>query len=264
MNAVVYVSDQHGRETPHLELSAEELVFPIAPDPASDVQVQFYMKPGLPHELKAFFDDLFPRRRELAASGQQEIEAGDTAGCHAFIDKNFIRLGNVQNEDGSEPSLQQQIAFLNSNPDLKTRIYGEGYVAIKSDVDGDVPVSKKLTIGIATEATITTGIRLYDPERGKEQAIRIGHQFRSITEEDRIKYRRVIKVVEHRNRQIVKVNCDEIESLYGKTVQRLTGALVGGVPCTESNKAEWLPRVLFTHKAMATNLLFGQVQAKNV
>jgi hypothetical protein len=253
-NVVQYVD-----EVPAYDLTGQNVCFPLRMEQGgADLMAYFVMNAQVPaHEVKSFLSDMVMRFKSND-SDEREMEFGEENGCRKFIEKNFRGIIGVE----GDPSLEDMKAWLDDNPDIKTRIFREGYDRVMLDAE-DEPVRKGLVIGRAIENPVKTKLILYSPERETIESVKVTHVCRKETEEDRIRYKRSSRMADKGRTQIIRFNWDVIEQLYNSLITSLSGAYLNGEPCTEKNKDGWLRLVPISWKVFVVSRIFSKVAVKN-
>ncbi|MBZ5499520.1 MAG: hypothetical protein LAP85_24235 [Acidobacteriia bacterium] len=241
------------------ELSGDEVIFPLQFEQGGqDVMGYFAMDAQTgAHEVKAFLDDLMPKTKASDMPDETELEAGDDVGVRAFVTKHFRGIQGIEGEATKE----EMLAWLDANPQIKARVYTEGYGNLI--VAGEEGTGKlKLVLG-SVEQEVKAKRPLYVPELDAVTAIPVSFKHRRVTEEDRIRHKRAGKQVTKGRRQIVRINWDTIEQLADSLLTGLGGYLIGDQPCTEANKNAWLPKLQLSDKLFFINRVFSRVAVKN-
>jgi hypothetical protein len=243
----------------YYELSGEEVIFPLQFEQGGqDVVGYFKMDAQVgSHEVKAFLDDLMPKTKTSDLPDEIESEAGDDAGVRAFVTKHFRGILGIEGDATPE----QMLAWLDANPQIKMRVYTEGYGNLI--VAGEEGTGKlKLVLGSA-EQEVKARRPLYVPELDAVTPVPVSFKHRRVTEEDRIRHRRAGKQITKGRRQIVRINWDTIEQLADSLLTGLGGFLINDQLCTEANKNAWLPKLQLSDKLFFVNRVFSRVAVKN-
>lgn len=262
--AVVYLDD-----VPHLELTAEELVYPIR-TPDESYKVYCHMRRYEPWEIKPWYDVVVPKRRRRSQS-ESSIETPDTSEQQKFVLDHLIRMEGVQCEDGSEPTLEQTKGWLAENPAFTRRIFTEGVdrVGPRDRVQLDTSAGKPMLVfGRATSA-IRTEVTLYSRDRKADEIVPVVHTLTRLSESDRHQYDKAVAVIENARRGEVyyQSNWDVIELLYNHRIKSLSGAVMDGQACNEQNKGDaksgWARLVPFVMKVYVMAQAFLEIDLKN-
>lgn len=258
-HAIVYVDDR-----PCLDLTAKEFIHPVL---TMDERWKIYVHLSAyePYEIKRFYSDISFMRKQRTAS-ESLLEPRSVEGVYDFVDKHFLGLTGVELEDGSAPTREKALEWLNENPLMKTRIFREcidrvGPRQVQDD-DGGRPI---LVVGRVSHRVPTEAI-LYHPVRCKEETIKMVHTLERLTETDRYNYDKAISIIENARRRelYTDTNWDVIEIMYNRKVKSLEGACLDRTPCTESNKEMWMKLVPFTVKIYVMAQAVGGIELKNV
>lgn len=249
---------QDGKEF-YYELGAEEVAFPLEvwQDGAAflasflvDAQVDSA-------EIRRFLGEISGRFRASDFGDEREFEGGDDSEVRKFIDAHFREILGIEGNPGRE----DQVAFLDANPQLKVRIFSEGYDRIFAPDPGE-EAPAKLRIGLGPLAVRCKRI-LYSPATESVETVRFSHHYHRETEEDRIRRRRALRLAEKGRFQSIRVDWLAIEKLYDKLVFQVDGMRINGEACTEENLAVWQPKVLLTDKSFVVGQIFGRTSVKN-
>jgi hypothetical protein len=256
-NAVVY-PEKDGLAK--YELNAEEVTFPLVLEQdGCEVVAYFLMDAQVPaHEIKSFLNDMLVRFK-TNDSDEREYATGDESECMKFVAKHFRSILGIS-EDATVEDMKE---WLGANPDTKLRIFKEGYDRILLDVDETV-AKKGLSLTRKAEPGVKIKLFLYSPEKGQIEELHIKHVTRKETEEDRIRYKRAVRVAEKGKYQMSRYNLDVLEQMYGNLIQRIDGMLLDSVPCTEENREAWIPKVPILMKVYVVNRIFNRLSVKNV
>lgn len=241
------------------DLAGEEIIFPLLLDQEGIGVVAFFHMDAIvsSHEVKAFLNDMYGGAQVANMPGEVEHAPGDERGCYEFVDKHFRLISGIEG-DATQEDMR---AFLDANPQLKVRLLKEGYDGIRLDVDEAAP--GKLVLMRPTNTTVKVKRLLYCPAGEKIVEVRYKHVLRKETEEDRIKHKRALRMVEKGPKTFVRVNFDVLEQLYDNLVQRIDGMTIDGAPCTEANKSDWIKQVSLFDKVFAVNRVFSKIAVKN-
>jgi len=243
----------------HYELTGDEIIFPLQFDQGGqDVMAYFAMDAATgSHETKSFLDDLMPKTKASDLADETETEAGDDANVRAFVTKHFRSIQGIE----GEATREQMLAWLDANPQIKTRIYTEGYsnlIAASEEGTGKL----KLVLGGA-EQEVKAKRPLYVPALESVAVLNLTFRHRRITEEDRIRHKRAGKQVQKGLRTIVRINWDTIEQLADSMLTGLGGFVINGQECTEANKNQWLPKLQLSDKLFFVNRVMSRITVKN-
>jgi hypothetical protein len=261
--AIVYIEDK-----PHFELAGEEWIFPIPAPPPLDERLTMYchMSPYLAHEVKRFYDQMIPVRRQRTASEVSLETPVYSDACDCVI-SHFIRMWPVALPDGTEPTPERQAEWIASDPGFAIRIFRLGYDVVGySGQDNLAPLPAKAVLLFGKiDHQIPTELRLYSFERKRIETLRLDHHLERFNESDRHQYDRAIQLIENSRRaeQRVETNWDVISGLYDRRVKSLEGAVINSQPCQESNKADWIPKVPFIMKAYVVSKVAGAIALGN-
>lgn len=241
---------------PIYELSGTEIAFPQELD--GGIYVYFYcdaqVEPGLFYKA---LDELPPKFRSSDVTAEREWDIGSDMEARRFVDAHFRGIGNVE----GDPTFEEQRAFLDERPALKARIFTHGYNLIVSPKADEAPTGK-LKLG-NIERAVEARRFLYSPAEDRIEIVDLKHLHRRATEEDRIRYKRTLRILDRGRTQTIRTDWRGIESLYDGLVTGIEGALVNGEPCTEENKDSWLRRVMLIDKVFAVGRIFSATAIKN-
>ena len=199
---------------PVYELTGEELVFPIV-----DGKMEFYvhMSPYGFQELKDLMAEVGLRMKPRAG-GIIRMVPSDPAAMLPFFWKHFLRMSGVRKKDGSEPSVEEQIAFIKANPRKRiaetTVLQGFGGIRFPEPADEDE--AGVMVIDAEVDEGVRTYVWLHDPEGGQSHRVHLTHRFRPAREADVRIYARATGQSEmntRRQEMIRQENLDVLEIL---------------------------------------------------
>jgi nitrate reductase NapAB chaperone NapD len=243
----------------YYELSGDEITFPLQFDQGGEDVVGYFVMDAQvgSHEIKAFLGDLMPKTKSADLADETEMESGDDAGVRAFVTKHFRGILGI---DG-EATKEEMTTWLDVNPQIKTRIYTEGYGNINIATEEGTG-KLKLVLG-SGEQEIKAKRLLYVPALEGPAVLNLTFKHRRVTEEERIRHRRAGKQVQKGRRTIVRINWDTIEQLSDSLISGLGHFLINGEACTEANKNLWLPKLQLSDKLFFVNRMMSKVAVKN-
>jgi hypothetical protein len=202
---------------------------------------------------------------DLQATGAREANAEFFDGSLNGKGRGFPRHCLSITVDGKEAS-QAVIEKLDAMYKVKTMSIGLGYLGVR-DVKDDAEVEqtgqKSLEEEFGEDAIIKHEFMLVD-ESGTEQTIKIGHNLRFPTVEDRIRWDRAQKVqaMKEGGRR-TRYNYEAIGHLYDAMIAGVTGFVLAGQACTAANKPEWIKLLPYIFKFRAMDSLFQLATEKN-
>lgn len=253
MNAVVLKD-----EKPVLELTAEEFVFPIR-TPDDRHVVRFHMKPYRSYAVKAFYDDLMPRRKSLSR-GERVIEVPDQSRIKSFVDAHFLRMEGVV-VNGEEPGVDIQRRWLNDNEAFMVRVFRQGYDAISTPDFAETNGHRPLQLFGPDYHEVDAQWTLHS--EGIDHRVIVTHKTARLSKIDHDKYQKAVRLIENNRESYVQANWDIVEQLYDQKVKSLEGALIEGKPCDEANSKEWIPLVPFCMKVFVMGQVSQELETKN-
>jgi len=162
-----------------------------------------------------------------------------------FIDKHFIKFGGVQPDDPERHKM-----YLDQLLEIKKFIYEEAVQGVMNDVTR--VESDSLEDEVIKVPTIHA---LYLPEEDKEVRFRSAH-FLGM---DRGYYTAYERCVENRSSKElleIEMNFNDIDEIYNAAVLKAEGFLIGGSPCTKSNKKDWVEKIPFEYKFCSVDEAF--------
>lgn len=263
MNAVVFKD-----ETPFLELTAEEFVFPVL-TPDEQFTVLFHMKRYRSADVKKFYSELVYPKRERVGNALV-FKAADHEAAKKFVDAHFLRMGGVKTEEGQEATIEQQREWLDEHPDFKLAVFRQGYDNIMQapSMNGNGHHAEKpqgLVLFKAEDHKVPSRWKLWSTEKDEAENVIVTHHLARLTQQDRHQYNTAIQLHDNQRRQeqYVEANWDVIELVYDRRAKRLDGALLDGEPCNEANKDKWIPLVPFTMKVFVLGQILAENEIKN-
>lgn len=238
------------------ELTADEMVVPLEFEAGDTTAVAFFhldaQVSAFEHKVLASASTLRYKRAE--SGGGRELQITDDDKVQAFISKHFRTISGLDGEYTSE----QIREWLESNPQIKSRLYREGYDRVLLD---SPPSSSKLSLIISPEVK-TRGKRILALE-DTVVTVPFIHTTRKETELDRLKHRKALKISERGQYQDHTLNWDVIEQLYNDLILSVEGFLVKGKACTKENKPDWVGLIPFPDKAFVVGRVFNASALKN-
>lgn len=265
---------QYADGTPVYDLAGDEITAAVTvKHKGKNYKIYPTLSPYRPAEMKTLRGLISPSFSSQD-DGSIDMIPGDTQAAGQLTDKHFIRLyGLTRNINGEitpivDPVEQKKI--VDSNADLKARISVLVYGNVSTP---EVEESEALDVGLLIDdlssdiRAVDTEVKLYDEQATEERTVKVTHNFRSETQADLQKYRKAsgqttnMKPKKGVWRQ--KHNFTEIETLYDSMILSLSGVVINGKPCDESNQKEWLPLVPFFYKEHAIDRLFETTALKN-
>lgn len=262
VNAVMIID-----EKPHLELTGNQITVRIG---ATDSKrfLCVHLRPYTPAEMKAALKALKVRVLDAGTSLLQE-EANPAALRH-LCDLTFTGLSHVRLPDGSEPTKEQQRAWLDRNPGMKHRIANDAFAQIVILAD-NAPASGdddlfELTIGGNAGASVHYVLHGLADMNGNAALVDVRHHFEPDTENDFQIYERASRreIDKSSGSTAIDVDYEALGSLYDRTITSVEGMVVNGEPATPYNKAKWIPLVPFWQKVISLSTRFDAVLKKNI
>lgn len=270
-NAVAYLDN-----LPVWDVSADEVCFPILVEmnykgkfkefvlfPALSQHTDRQSKKGFAYEnkkvLRATISDMKIRGDEM------QFASSDESAIHKFVDLHFTRFHNAT------ISHEEQIAYLNKNSFLKTKIFREGIEGIslkEQDVElvgegEDIDIFSINFDNPVEEISLTQ--ELFSPEKGRLEEIDITHFWGPATDPDFAAFKKAThQTYNSRKRTFVaRENYDVLEQLYNSKVTKVEGMCVGSERCVETNKKNWVDLIPLEHKLVVLELIFRKIRTKN-
>ena len=255
MTAAVVFQD----EKPVLELTADEFVFPIRTPDERHV-VRFHMKPYRAYAVKAFYDDLMPRRKSLSR-GERIVELADSMRVRQFIDAHFVRMEGVEGANGEEVGIDIQRRWLNDNEAFMVRVFRQGYDAIVTPDFAETNGHRPLQLFGPEQHEVDAQWILHAD--GIDHRLIVTHTTARLTKIDHDKYQKAVRMIENARESYIQANWDIVEQLYDQKARSLAGAVIGGKVCDESNLKEWVPLVPFCMKVFVMGQVSQELETKN-
>jgi len=223
------------------------------------------MKPYKAYDLKQLLAELNWRMASKASNVVEVIE-GDTGKIGAFFWKHFLKLSGLSKRDGSEPTAEEQQQWIRKQSKLGIEravvMNGFGGVSVEQTEEDE----EELLFDLDSDNCIKTYQHLYFPDLKLTRRIDMAHHLGQETDQHSRRYRQATgkSQIHTRKQEWEKVtNYDTVEHLYNGLIEKVDGMQVQGVPCTESNKTDWIELIPFWHKEFVLGELFRGVQVKN-
>jgi len=261
-NAVVMVGDD---KVPHLDLGADEWIYPVNAEQDGQLwTLLFHMKPYRFHDLKQILPEIGSRIK-VVSQQERRVFDGNTAACIPFFKEHFLCLSGITDGDGNEVSLEQQIAFLDANPNLMIKAVMEGMGGIMKDRPEEAAVGSKLVIGNFSNNVVKNKIRLFSPEAGRIVEVKYQLILAKESEDDRLRYRKAnCQVLDSGKSEVsYSSNYDVLDNLVDRLVLTTRGILFNGVPATEANREEWKKKLPGWIKIVTIDQAFSENRIKN-
>lgn len=253
---------------PVWELDAPEVIFP---QKILGQTVYIHMRPYTTHEMK----ELQAARATRMSVGADYTDLKD-AGKVEIIDffwKHFNGLSgpgvsrvDKETKQETRPTQAEAEHFIKAHPRFdieRTAVLGGfGGVAIKDPEDGAICL-----LDIAEEHAVAVYQDLFFPKLNRMARVVMTHKLRPETEKDNRDYKQAtenIRIMQRTRDTIRVVNYDIFEILYNALVQEIDGITVNGLPCSRTNKEDWVKLVPFWHKDFILTEYFRGAAVKNV
>jgi hypothetical protein len=258
--AIVYKDD-----VPLLELAAQEWIFPIK-TPDDQWKLYFHMKPYRAYTVKKFFD-LFLLRTEDRGNSEHILKFPNFTPVEKFFDEHFISMGGVETPEHKEPTIEQQKAWLDANPEMKVRVFREGYDAISSvEPEGPPPNGHKpVLIFDCFEHKIECEWTLYSEQLQQDEKLKFTHTLDKLTHADKQLYLSAIRPIRNsrKGERYIETNWDVIEQLYDRKIREVQGLFFEGEPCTLEKKNFWKESLPFSMKVHVIGRIINEIEIKN-
>lgn len=242
----------------HWDLTSEEIVVEAPIDGAS---IRWHFRPYAVGAAKMLLRSV-ANKFKMLTSGVTESTSGDPSAYVAFFDAHFLRMSNVAGQDGKDLSLDDQLAWLAENPQVKGEV-----VAMLKPMPIEIPdneLTGKAVLMIRPSVESTHHVKCWND--GSTMELTIKHRMNKILAKDRMDFARSVSrnQMDHRHNTFqVMTNYDVLESLYDRLSVAVDGACIGEIPCGESNRIEWIKKIPFWWKVFAIENVFSQDQIKN-
>ncbi len=247
--------------TEHWDLGAEEIVAEAAIDKAP---VRWHFRPYAAAAAKALLKAV--AQKYTIVSGQiSDVDSADPAAFGAFFDAHFLRMSDVYGPDGNELSVEEQLAWLADNPQVKMAIVNLLFRSESAEVSEDSGNTREKAV--LTRSTVAeSSQKMKSWHNGASLELTITHRLHTPLAKDRLEYDRSLtrsRIDRRKNSFQIRMDFDLVESMYDRLVVSLDRACLGENLCTEANKIEWLPRVPFLWKSFAIEDVFNRDRIKN-
>jgi hypothetical protein len=196
-----------------------------------------------------------------------DLVEGDVRKVVEFFNRYFVRINGLVKEDGSEPSRDEQLAWLKKNSKLGIEqavvLRGFGGVRVKPEENPD----KNLFLAGDTAMNVVECEQtIFHLDFRMPVKITMLHHFREENEIDNRRFQSAqgrTRILSRQQQWQRLVDYSIIEGLYNSMIQSVIGMTVSGQPCTEENKPKWVSLVPLWHKDLTITELFRTVSVKN-
>ena len=250
-------------DTPYWELLGQRLILPLtAEEQRRNVKVFFELTNFSSSESEqARLDSAVPTKME----GDEMItNRGKRSPLIEFVDKHFVCLHGVKER---EP--EKHKAFLAERPYYKVRLWREAIslVPVTCPDTEDQDEIDLISLVMADTRTYQLHPVLVKLEGLREVEMTLTHVLERERQADYTAFENATGGGRFNTRlREWKTNVDtlKLKTIYMRLVQKADGYLIGGKPCIESNKDEWVEHVPLEHVLAVVDELFSGVRAKNV
>lgn len=268
----VTVVDPSGRFVK--ELTDPTWDFPVViEDGGQEYELVFCMRPYSAQEMKELLIEM-SQQFEAVSKNKTKVRPIEQSVCAPFFDRHFVKMLGIRNEDGSEPSIEEQKQWIDENDplyNLKASVVLLGYGDINSvhpETGGFGDGKMVLRMG-RSNVDVRCFMRLWNAARERAERLECVFWFSRPTDRDRREHERGLGASEiQRRKQTVMWhklrNYDVTEQLFDRLVRRVEGFTVRGRQCSEENVEEWKGLIPFWFKVFAVDELFRGVQIKKV
>lgn len=220
--------------------------------------------------LRQFYHDTGLKMRPVKTN-RVEIIAADLMPAKKLFKKYFRGMvfedgHNILNPDGTEKSLEEQLAWIQDRPDMKLEegVFVRGLLRIdtREDEEEDFKEEDYILDDMETR-TVHTRIFRYDEETGVMDKIPVTFHIRKITEIDNRKHIAATgrSEMETTTRQWQRSENHLLkEDLAKSIISYPEGLTVKGVPCTDENREDWEDLVWYPWYDFVVDEVFRGVQ----
>jgi hypothetical protein len=252
------------------EMAAQEWIFRLLIEQSgSDLPVNFHLMPYEYRDIKSVLQ-ASGRAMRKAEGPNIRMTSGRQEACLPVFDKCFVKLSNVQLPDGTEPPVEAQRAFLDSNPHLKVDAVLRGFGGFEL-VEEDIKAQEKpkiFVLGVRPpDVQVRLLLKLWSEESKQVEPITLAHFLSAPTVDDRFKFDAATGEGEMNTRHWeyrTVEDHDVILTLYDRLAVRVEGAVYLGSECTADTKDRWIRAVPYWHKYIVVQEVFRRGRAKNV
>jgi hypothetical protein len=251
---------------PLFELSSDEWIFQLVKEQAGrDVPIRFHVKPYLPSEMKKMLNATGVVMKTDGGANMLMLP-GNRDSCLPVFKHNFIRMGNITKQDGTEPSIEEQLRFIELRgwqSDIVLSTYGGFSLVPKPEAEQQTGF---VFLMFDPDSHVELLVKLWCEETGAVEEITCSHNLRNASAQQRFDYTHATagrQLNSRRGEVRTQEDYDAIERLYDGMVLSVEGALVDDKPCSSDNREVWLPKIPFWHKSVVIDEVFRRDSLKN-
>ncbi|TSA55701.1 MAG: hypothetical protein D4R38_00055 [Dehalococcoidia bacterium] len=249
-----------------LELASEEWVFQLIKEQSGhDVPIRFHVKPYLASEMKRMLNATGVVMKTDGGANLLMLP-GNRDACLPVFKHNFLRMGNITKQDGSEPSIEEQVKFIEARgwqADIVLSTYGGFSLVPKADASESAGF---IFLMVEPESRVDLLVKLWCEETGAVEEVTCQHRLRPASAQQRFDYTHATagRQLNSRKGEVrSQEDYDAIEKLYDGMILGVEGALIEGQPCASDNGETWIPKVPFWHKSVVIDETFRRDSLKN-
>ena len=216
-----------------LELASEEWVFQLIKEQSGhDVPIRFHVKPYLASEMKRMLNATGVVMKTDGGANLLMLP-GNRDACLPVFKHNFLRMGNITKQDGTEPTIEEQLKFIETRgwqADIVLSTYG-GFSLIPK------PKGEQLTGFVfllsEPESKVDLLVKLWCEETGAVEGVTCSHRLRSASAQQRFDYAHATggRQLNSRKGEVrSQEDYDAIEALYDGMILGVDGVLIEGQP----------------------------------
>ena len=250
----------------YFELSATEWVFQLIKEQSGhDVPIRFHVKPYLASEIKRMLNATGVVMKTDGGANLLMLP-GNRDACLPVFQHNFLRMGNITKQDGTEPTVEEQLKFIETRgwqADIVLSTYGGFSMVPKPEGE---QTTGFVFLMAEPESRVDLLVKLWCEETGAVEEITCVHRLRSASAQQRFDYTQATagRQLNSRKGEVrSQEDYDAIERLYDAMILGIDGAVIEGVPCTSDVGELWIPKVPFWHKSVVIDEAFRRDSLKN-
>jgi len=240
------------------------------------LEVLAEMKPYSELAMIELLNEKDVEMRDVPDEDAMDLVTGSPKRDREFFDRHCIKLSMINRDrpkglkEGEPvpppqlvPMTRDQIEAADIRFRIKPAIVAAGYNGISNEKSDDVlSFDDAILSAFATEVPVPSFMMLA-VDGFVEERVDLVHVFRMFSPENASAWDKAKKVRRLQRGTKIIYNHHEIVRLYKETIVRAEGFTIGGAPCVQSNREEWIHRIPYLNKLDAVTRYFGETSRKN-